>query len=520
MPDALLIHHKNLRTPPDDMGVLVEPHARHVLAALEEDHARRLCDVPLLGTTVGSLRQMLRAELGLDGPVVMTGHQPEFVHAGVLAKTIANHSLARRVGGQWMFLIADSDVPRESSVGVPQVVDGVVTRTDVPLPGIDLRLPAESQPAASRAAWKDCFATIAALLADSDETLLTAFTAAWLAEGVDELDYCEAMRRAHGAVESNLGLGGGRVLRMSELARTPVFQAFAVHLMSNAAEFAACYNAALDMVRTRRGIRNPRRPIPPLLIEAERVELPFWLQRRGVPRGRLFVSRERDALVLYSDQQRVMTIGRPTFESLASDVGRLSLEENGWQLRPRALMLSSFVRLFMADLFIHGIGGAKYDEVTDEFVRGFFGVEAPPMCVVSATLRLPLPSSGTTRAMFHAAVRAVRDVRFNPQRYVGGVPKQMLAARAALIERSADLRRTRPSEHGERRRVFGSIRTLNAELLRIDPKRPSVLAEEARRLESLLARDGLAGGREYFCAMHSHTRLMALTEKLRVALRP
>ncbi len=50
-----------------------------------------------------------------------------------------------------------------------------------------------------------------------------------------------------------------------------------------------------------------------------------------------------------------------------------------------------FARLVLSDVFIHGIGGAKYDQLTDAIVRRFFGVEPPGYLVATATLKLPLP---------------------------------------------------------------------------------------------------------------------------------
>ena len=49
----------------------------------------------------------------------------------------------------------------------------------------------------------------------------------------------------------------------------------------------------------------------------------------------------------------------------------------GVRLRPRALITTMFARLVLSDIFIHGIGGAKYDQVTDAIVRRFFAVEPP-----------------------------------------------------------------------------------------------------------------------------------------------
>ena len=353
---------------------------------------------------------------------------------------------------------------------------------------------------------------------DAESTLLPAFADAWLADAADKLDYCEAMRRAHGAAEAELGLAGVRTVRMSELSRTSAFMAFAAHLIMNARDCATRYNDAVRAIRTRRRIRNPQRPVPPLKIDAERVELPLWLQRPGTPRGRMFVLHTRGSFTIHAEGQRVATLDEATLAKCATNASTPLFDPSDWQLRPRALMLSCFVRLFLADLFIHGIGGAKYDEVTELFVRGFFGVAAPPICAISATLHLPLPASGTTRDQVRAAWHAVRDIRFNPQRHVIDLPPQQLAERAALIEQSASLRVTQPHNHADRRRVFDRIRALNTELLNslADPR--AALEHDAQARESQWQQDTLARGREYFFALHSRKRLESLAEILRAEL--
>ena len=41
------------------------------------------------------------------------------------------------------------------------------------------------------------------------------------------------------------------------------------------------------------------------------------------------------------------------------------LSSRGIKLRTRALTTTLFARLVLSDMFLHGIGGAKYDQVTD-----------------------------------------------------------------------------------------------------------------------------------------------------------
>ena len=64
----------------------------------------------------------------------------------------------------------------------------------------------------------------------------------------------------------------------------------------------------------------------------------------------------------------------------------------GLKVRSRALTNTLFARLFLSDLFIHGIGGGKYDELTDDIIRRFYECEPPDFLVLSATRLLPLPA--------------------------------------------------------------------------------------------------------------------------------
>jgi hypothetical protein len=96
------------------------------------------------------------------------------------------------------------------------------------------------------------------------------------------------------------------------------------------------------------------------------------------------------------------------------------LEAQGFKVRTRALTTTLFARLFLADLFIHGIGGAKYDELSDELIRRFYGYEPPSFLTLSATLWLPIEhqSAGKLVERRHQLVRQCRDLHWNPQRHL------------------------------------------------------------------------------------------------------
>ncbi|TWT43808.1 hypothetical protein RAS1_02080 [Phycisphaerae bacterium RAS1] len=512
--------YERLVAPREHLGLLIEPDAAAIRAALQSPPPEPR--VMILDQPLDELRASLRSRLELGGPVVLTGHQVEFFHAGVFAKNIAAALLARRAGGSGVFLSVDEDVPKSVRLSLPQRTAAGLRRIEVELPDVDPRLPAESQPPASREHWLQFFTRIASIYASYENTPLRDFWTAWLAGAEQRIALVDAFGRAREAVERSLGVSPLRELRVSQLAATPEFRAFAAHLMLNASALAAHYNAALESYRRRHRVRARLRPMPPLRVEAGRVELPLWLSRPGGVRQRLQVEPPADAaVVLYADGEAVERLPASSLATAAAaDDALARLDERGWRLRPRALALSGFARVALADLFIHGVGGAKYDEVTAEFLPAFLGCDLRPACCVSATLRLPLERDLPPDAALRGARRESRDLRFNPQRYVRGASAELLARREALIALSRSLREQRPSERPARRQVFDGIRRINSEILRCDPWRPAELDQRVAELEQLEAQRRIAQDREYFFALHPREHLIELASRIAARLAP
>src|SRR5207248_2137294 len=74
----------------------------------------------------------------------------------------------------------------------------------------------------------------------------------------------------------SLGLKHHAVLVSPMLASQP-YLAFVHHVLSRATAFAADYNGALAEYRTQAGITSNMRPMPDLAMNADSVEVPFWL---------------------------------------------------------------------------------------------------------------------------------------------------------------------------------------------------------------------------------------------------
>lgn len=513
-----LIRRERLRTPSEHLGTLIEPPAAQLHGLLERPAEADVERVPILDRPLGQWRTRLREDLGLDAPVIVTGHQAEFFHAGVFAKSIAAQILAEHHGGQAVFLTVDSDLPKTAHLTWPQQTAAGLRRVEAAIPACHPQLPYEFQPRAPRAHWLQFFARVSAMYAGYDQALLPTFARAWIETGGPTLDYCEAMVGARTATEAALGLHDVRDVRLSRLCQTAAFRAFAAHLLLDARRAAAAYNAAQAAYRQRHHVRAAGRPVAPLLIRDDAIEVPFWVVRADESRRRLYVTPKADSVELATDHRSLGCLSRTELERGAARGGPGPLALDGWQLRPRALALSAFARLFVGDLFVHGIGGALYDEMMEDFVADWLGALPGPACCASATLRLPLPCGGVRPSDIGAARHQSHDLRHNPQRHLVGLPAVLLRRRVELVNRSRQLATQAPRDRAGRRLVFNEIRRVNEQMLQTDPWRAARYEQNVHELERQWRLDQIALDREYFYALHRQDVLEELIRAMRSAL--
>jgi hypothetical protein len=310
-----------------------------------------------------------------DGPLIVTGHQPELFHPGVWAKNFAANGLARRVGGLSLNLIADSDTLKDRTIRVP-VLKGNTARVEiVPFDSPVRELPFELASIVDPEKLVMVGDRLIAILAKSwpfNPMPLDCLNAFMCNLGKLIGEYFSRLRRDQ---ERDWGCHNLE-LPVSRLCQTNAWAEFVAAIERRLAEFTQVYNAAIVEYRQANRVRSVNHPAP-LLEPGER---PFW---RMTATGR----------------DRPYAVCPPG------------------ELRPRALTLTLFARLFFADLFIHGIGGGKYDEVTDAIIRGFFHCEPPAYQVLTLTAHLPFVVEGDPEAELQAAKRRLRDMQWNPQRY-------------------------------------------------------------------------------------------------------
>ena len=205
---------------------------------------------------------------------------------------------------------------------------------------------------------------------------------------------------------------------LSEVCQTDGFFWFVSHLLAQLPRYRQVHNDALDEYRAAHRIRSKNHPVA-ALARAGRVArgAVLGLARRTTAAPRTLgpaASRVMDLRIAGEDEVLIELPLAPEREACCAVERLRELAARSIRLRTRALTTTMFSRFLLGDLFIHGIGGAKYDELGDEIARRFFGIEPPGFLTVSMTLWLGLPADPATAAELAAIDRAIARPPIQP----------------------------------------------------------------------------------------------------------
>ena len=477
--------------------------------AMAAANARSLAaaTVPLVqGVPVAALRREMRDFVGLpeDRPTFVTGHQAELWHPGVWAKNALIDAAARATEGGAMHVAVDTDAPKH---------------LDVRWPGY--RVPITDDERLGDAPWTGLLEPPTPVhLGRIERDLHVArgtfgfepMLDAWVGhlrdatfEGSSGSDLAKAIVAAGHRLDWSLGLDYAAHTLGPWLGSRP-WLTFVYHVLSRAPSFAASYNRALAGYRDAQGIVSTSRPMPDLAVADQEVEVPFWLDEVGNAPGR-----HRCTVMLRGDKLYFRSpAGDDALEldpTLAADVAterlRGFLLARRLRIAPRALTLTTFVRLFVADVFVHGIGGGRYDQVADRLIADHFGLAPPRFGVTTATMYLP-QAQRRERACLPCVVHDGHRLR---HALLGERKRAMVAAIEAAPRRSV-----------QRRTLFASMRRALRDAEATDA-RVSHWRHTLGEMKDRAAEDATIFDREVFYAIQPQGRLTSMIDRYRDAFK-
>ena len=522
---AASLQYRRFRAPREDRTALVEPPWSEISAVVENSRRlHRSYEYDFSGIGLSELARQAQQELieqavrysseYLDPPPTVTvspgtrtsiflaGHQPQLFHPGVWFKNFALDHLARRHGAIAINLVIDSDTMKSHGLRVPggsiaQPKTGVIP-LDEPGPVV----PFEERRILDRGLFAEFGRRAAAQLAPlvSDPLVRDYWPLAVARlEWTDNLGECLAQSRHQ--MERRLGLSTLEIPQRL-VCQLPSFARFTVHLLTQLERFSTVYNDAVHEYRRIHKIRSTAHPVPDLAIDGAWREAPYWIWTDKAPkRRRLFVLRRGGELVLSDRQGLEVALELPSDGRVERSIeGILSLQRRGIKLRSRALVTTLFARLVLGDLFLHGIGGAKYDQLTDALIERFFGLKPPAFLVVSATLLLPVPHERVTLQAARTIDRQLRELDYHPEATLRAMgctradceAAEWMAAKARWI--------ATPQTPENARTRWREFRRLNTAMQPFVAGRREALVRERSATAAALAIEKILSSREYaFC---------------------
>jgi hypothetical protein len=530
-------------------AILIEPPAPQLAAFLDRTalfHGDKSGDqniqLPIAALTKLARGELINAmarfagETGFAPPAddaiarqwVITGHQVEFYHPGVWSKVILTDALAKKSHAMAIDLLVDHDTVDRMGMVVPHfngphLEKASVTWTDASA------LPAEflsSPQGEEKARWLNALKQFPLTQTDS----MRQFTDL-LASDTDS-HYVSWMSRARRTFEQSFGVAV-RHVPCGYLCSGVAWHSFLLAWLANAHTWCSTYNAALHDYRLREGISNPGRPMPDLAITDTDMELPFWIYSAGQPRQRLIVRHDRGPHLLCGSTHISISDLLNGDWIAGGEHLRQRLAAAGLRVRPRALTLTMFVRLLLSDLFIHGIGGALYDQMTDQIMLQLFGQRGAYACA-SAGWLLPLAAEYAQSRRAGTDIPELQwlrhHVRGNPellhsQEPLSGPAAELSQQRGELIARIARQLaddRQQPHRRGphwqQRRDDFQTLHQINMQLLTQFAAPYQQLDVQIAQAQRNADNFAVAAWREYSLTLHPRSSLQTLIDTIRASV--
>lgn len=509
--------HARATTPSGHGEVLTQP-AYSTWAELARANAAAAAtwDFDVCGVPVRELRSRARAEaiaearvfsarMGVpvsspsESPelVVMTGHQPQLYHPGIWVKDFLLQRLADETGAAALDIVVDSDGFDLVEVRAPCLCPELSRCAQfLAVGGTDTcfacaPVPSERDLAIFREAGSQMLATLPAPAIGRHFSMFCDAMDAVRQDSGNLGEFITFARRRHEAPAGTDYLE----LPVTIEARTTAFAVFLADIVRDATRFAAAYNSELASYRERTGTRSAAQPFPDLRIEGGLVELPFWnLGKRG--RSTLW-ARAEGVPALLCDGEVLCELPNEC-EEVAAALSSCTVRP-----APKALALTLYNRVFVADLFIHGTGGGRYDRVTDGVIRAFWGVEPPAFVVASMTMYLPLGARVVTVEEVDAVRQTLNRLQHNPDQLLDEIEfddAHEHRRAAVLAGEKSRLVLEISSPDADKKTIGRQIRGVNAELAGLMEPYEKSLREELARLAEMQQASEILTDRTYpFC---------------------
>lgn len=420
--------------------------------------------------------------------IVMSGHQPTLFHPGVWYKNFVLSNLGKRFNAFAINLVVDNDICTTTSVSLPVrtnksefTIGRVFFDTNRKI------IPYELRSIEDRGQFQRFASELkSAIKPFVDNPIIDKLWPYVLGNQESNL----AIARGRHQLEADLNLQTLE-LPISLLSTTRVFAKFVIELLSRLPEFHQTYNSVVDEYRINHRIKNSQHPVPNLGQQDGWLETPFWTWSAERPNRTSLYAKQKKESIAISDLNGF----KLQFPLNPDDAADQFQQISTVAIRPKALMTTLFSRLIASDMFIHGIGGSKYDQLTDEIAIRHFQKELPHYLTTTATFRIQNQIKPIQNSSISSREHQLREMVYHPEKFIAADDPNL----QTLITEKHNWIQQQPAL-GQGLQRHKAIAQINKQLQIAVENQATRLKTEIENLKSNFQNAQIANSREYsFC---------------------
>ena len=395
-------------------------------------------------------------------PYIVTGHQPGLCHPGIWIKNFLADKLARENKGTAFDIIIDYDCSNEIGCSILTWNEKIRRKKEI-LIKLNPRQPFECCSVPDSDKFRDFYQKIQAGLQSFPINTVIKYVEVFFQKGKSALssskNLAEFLVKTKKGYEASEGLQYFDIM-LSRICKTRSFLLFTLHIAQDIKRFHDIYNQLLEKHRISHKLRYKANPFPDLKKDADKYEIPFWCINDN-KRKPAWVIHEGSCISIYGEDICL-------FRYKKGDCDRAIkiIREEKINLRPKAVLLTLFFRLFFSDIFIHGISGGKYDEITDGIMEKYYDIKPPHFITASLTLFPDLPIDRIQINDVENLKTIIRNIKHKPEIFEDKVEGQEAKEKfKKLTEEKNKLFQQKPSKK-EKKDHYCKLKTVTEELSR------------------------------------------------------
>ncbi|HPS55053.1 MAG TPA: hypothetical protein PLP05_05600, partial [Sedimentisphaerales bacterium] len=342
--------------------------------------------------------------------LIVTGHQPIWHHPGILAKNIIAAKFARQINGTCIHLVVDHDTG-DSDMTLPfsnhdQMLDFMKTPIENNLHNVPFEF-----------RNKPDLKIINNLISSIAENCPENFCCQLWSEHIKNhpqiisslKSIADIITFLQAILNNTLGIEM-LYLPTSMMSQSDSFLKFVSSIIENYEKFTYIYNDAILKNATHSNFKILD------IDSSEKAALPLWLVAASGIRTCLYAKKIRSSKIIISTLSKKLGTLDLTADITQQIKNILTMHQ--LFLRPKAITMMLFVRLFLSDFFIHGIGGGLYEKITDFILDNYYNLKKTDTAIATATAALPLFKQPPQQYDINTMNQNIHKIRHNPEKYI------------------------------------------------------------------------------------------------------